>query len=94
MGALLLFMFVFASQVISGLNTKLPPPTYGNAITILNIDGGGIKGILPTVLLRNLEKALQVIDTLIHIKIELILIVFISNNCLKLNIFFICYWVH
>ncbi|RHN38659.1 putative phospholipase A(2) [Medicago truncatula] len=46
-------------MVIGGFNTKLPPPTYGNAITILNIDGGGIKGILPTVLLRNLEKALQ-----------------------------------
>jgi len=77
MGSFLLFMFVFASQVIGGFNTKLPPPTYGNAITILSIDGGGIKGILPTFLLRNLEKALQVIDTLIHIKIELILILFL-----------------
>lgn len=53
-------MFVFASQVIGGLNTKLPSPSYGNTITILSIDGGGIKGILPTVVLEHLENALQV----------------------------------
>ncbi|KEH17870.1 patatin-like phospholipase [Medicago truncatula] len=59
MAAFLLLMFVFASQVIGGFNTKLPPPAYGSTITILNIDGGGIKGILPTVVLEHLEKALQ-----------------------------------
>ncbi|CAI8606703.1 unnamed protein product [Vicia faba] len=55
----LLFVFVFASQVIGGLNTKLPPPSYGNTVSILSIDGGGIKGILPTVILEYLENALQ-----------------------------------
>ncbi|KAK2364631.1 patatin protein [Trifolium repens] len=48
MAAFLLFMFIFASQVIGGFNAKLPPPSYGNTITILSIDGGGVKGILPT----------------------------------------------
>jgi hypothetical protein len=46
MAAFLLFVFIFASQVIGGFNTKLPPPSYGNTITILSIDGGGIKGII------------------------------------------------
>lgn len=68
----LLFVFVFASQVIGGFNTKLPSPAYGNIISILSIDGGGIKGIIPTVVLGNLENALKVNDLLINIKIKLI----------------------
>lgn len=56
----LLFACVLASQVIGGLNTKLPPPSYGNTITILSIDGGGIKGIIPSVVLERLENALKV----------------------------------
>ncbi|XP_045788191.1 patatin-like protein 2 [Trifolium pratense] len=62
MATFLLFVFAFASQVIGGLNTKLLPPSYGNTITILSIDGGGIKGILPTVILEHLEKALKAKD--------------------------------
>jgi hypothetical protein len=82
MAAFLLFMFIFASQVIGGFNAKLPPPSYGNTITILSIDGGGVKGILPTVILEYLEKALQVNDPLIPIKIKLILILFLyDTNC-------------
>jgi len=72
MGAFLLFVFVFASQVIGGFNTKLPPPTYGNSISILSIDGGGFQGIIPAVVLHHLEKALQVNTLLIHIIITLI----------------------
>ena len=75
MRALLLFVFVFANQVIGGFNKKLPPPSYGNTISILSIDGGGIKGILPTVVLEDLEQALQVNDPLIHIKIKLIFLI-------------------
>jgi hypothetical protein len=56
----LLFVFVFASQFIAGFNKELPPPTYGNVITILSIDGGGIRGIIPAIILDHLEKALQV----------------------------------
>lgn len=62
MGAFLLFVFVFASQVIGGFNTKLPPPAYGNSITILSIDGGGIKGIIPSVVLQRLEQILKVVS--------------------------------
>jgi len=79
MGAFLLFVFVFASQVIGGFNTKLPSPAYGNTITILSIDGGGIKGIIPSVILQNLEKALQVNALLIFI---LNLNIFLYNTAL------------
>ncbi|KAL9264547.1 Patatin-like protein [Drosera capensis] len=40
----------------------LSTPTYGNLITILSIDGGGIKGIIPGVILGYLESELQAID--------------------------------
>lgn len=62
MAAFLLLVFVFASQVIGGLNTKLPPPAYGNTISILSIDGGGFQGIIPAVVLHHLEKALQIVS--------------------------------
>ena len=39
----------------------LPPPTHGKLITVLSIDGGGIKGIIPGTLLSYLESELQVI---------------------------------
>ncbi|CDP11077.1 unnamed protein product [Coffea canephora] len=40
----------------------LQPPTYGNSITILSIDGGGIRGIIPGVILGFLESELQKLD--------------------------------
>jgi patatin-like phospholipase/acyl hydrolase len=39
---------------------QIQPPTYGKYITILTIDGGGIKGIIPAVILEFLESKLQV----------------------------------
>lgn len=39
---------------------QIRPPTYGNLITILSIDGGGIRGIIPGVILAYLEAQLQV----------------------------------
>lgn len=39
---------------------KIQPPTYGNLITILSIDGGGVRGIIPGVILAKLESELQV----------------------------------
>ncbi|KAI6688153.1 hypothetical protein NL676_024981, partial [Syzygium grande] len=44
--------------------TSLPlqPPTYGNSITILSIDGGGIRGLIPGTILSFLESELQKLD--------------------------------
>ena len=35
------------------------PPKYGKLVTILSVDGGGIRGIIPGVLLEYLESQLQ-----------------------------------
>ncbi|KAL0350645.1 UNVERIFIED_CONTAM: Patatin-like protein 1 [Sesamum radiatum] len=44
----------------SGLQNQ--PPNKGNLITILSIDGGGVRGIIPAVLLAYLESQLQELD--------------------------------
>ncbi|XP_039120679.1 patatin-like protein 2 [Dioscorea cayenensis subsp. rotundata] len=41
---------------------KIQPPTYGNLITVLSIDGGGIRGIIPATILSFLEAQLQELD--------------------------------
>ncbi|KAK3423126.1 hypothetical protein EUGRSUZ_F00019 [Eucalyptus grandis] len=41
---------------------KVQPPTYGNIITILSIDGGGIRGIIPATILAFPESELQELD--------------------------------
>lgn len=38
----------------------LQSPTYGNVITVLSIDGGGIRGLIPGTILTCLESELQV----------------------------------
>ncbi|KAK1263227.1 hypothetical protein QJS04_geneDACA017461 [Acorus gramineus] len=40
----------------------LQPPTYGKLVTILSIDGGGIRGIIPATILAFLEAKLQELD--------------------------------
>ncbi|KAL3732807.1 hypothetical protein ACJRO7_022346 [Eucalyptus globulus] len=40
----------------------LQPPTYGNLITVLSIDGGGIRGLIPGTVLNFLESELQKLD--------------------------------
>ncbi|XP_072991352.1 patatin-like protein 2 [Typha latifolia] len=42
--------------------SQIQAPTYGNLITILSIDGGGIKGIIPAIVLTFLESELQKLD--------------------------------
>ncbi|CAJ1948046.1 unnamed protein product [Sphenostylis stenocarpa] len=63
MAHLLLFVLVFAAQLIAGFSTqKLPTSHSGSMITILSIDGGGIKGIIPATVLNYLDKALKAKD--------------------------------
>jgi len=60
MSPFLLFAMVFFSQLMAGFNTPLPPPSYGDHVSILSIDGGGIRGIIPATVLQYLDKALKV----------------------------------
>ncbi|CAL4959965.1 unnamed protein product [Urochloa decumbens] len=43
-------------------NYACPPPSKGNLITVLSIDGGGVKGIIPATFLTFLESKLQELD--------------------------------
>ncbi|KAF8036690.1 hypothetical protein BT93_C2411 [Corymbia citriodora subsp. variegata] len=43
-------------------SVPLQPPTYGNLIIVLSIDGGGIRGIVPATILSFLESELQNLD--------------------------------
>lgn len=47
---------------MEGPKSPLQAPTYGNLITILSIDGGGIRGIIPGIILEFLESQLQELD--------------------------------
>lgn len=47
---------------MSAAEGTIHAPVKGKKITILSIDGGGIRGIIPAVLLEHLEKELQKID--------------------------------
>ncbi|CAH8359244.1 unnamed protein product, partial [Eruca vesicaria subsp. sativa] len=38
------------------------PPSFGERVTILSIDGGGVRGVIPGVILAYLEEQLQAID--------------------------------
>ncbi|XP_060194120.1 patatin-like protein 2 [Lycium barbarum] len=42
--------------------SQIQPPTYGDLITVLSIDGGGIRGIIPATILSFLESYLQELD--------------------------------
>jgi patatin-like phospholipase/acyl hydrolase len=47
----------------SSLGTpRSPPPSYGSTITVLSIDGGGVRGIIPGTILAFLEEKLQELD--------------------------------
>lgn len=43
-----------------GMSLKIQPPTYGQVVTILSLDGGGIRGLIAGVILHYLESQLQV----------------------------------
>ncbi|THG19087.1 patatin-like protein 2 [Camellia sinensis] len=42
--------------------SPLQPSTYGNLITVLSIDGGGVRGLIPGTILGFLESELQKLD--------------------------------
>ncbi|KAL5982421.1 Proteolipid protein 2 [Asimina triloba] len=42
--------------------SQIQPPTFGNLVTILSIDGGGIRGLIPATVLTFLESQLQELD--------------------------------
>jgi hypothetical protein len=47
----------------STLSTPMsPPPAFGNIVTVLTIDGGGVRGIIPGTILAFLEEKLQELD--------------------------------
>ncbi|KAK0576788.1 hypothetical protein LWI29_023267 [Acer saccharum] len=48
--------------VMESPKSPLQPPTFGNLITVLSIDGGGIRGIIPATILAFLESELQKLD--------------------------------
>ncbi|KAL5705808.1 Proteolipid protein 2 [Ranunculus cassubicifolius] len=50
--------------IIQKTNSQLvlQPPTYGNLVTVLSIDGGGVRGIIPGTILAFLESELQKLD--------------------------------
>ncbi|KAF8654396.1 hypothetical protein HU200_061578 [Digitaria exilis] len=51
------------SRVASTLSTPMsPPPKFGSIVTVLSIDGGGVRGIIPGTILGFLEKKLQELD--------------------------------
>jgi len=46
------------SRGASTLGTpKSPPPAYGSIVTVLSIDGGGVRGIIPGTILGFLEES-------------------------------------
>jgi len=61
MAHLLLLILLFSAQLIAGFSAqKLSPSNNENTITILSIDGGGIRGMIPAKVLEYLDKALKV----------------------------------
>ncbi|KAI4354685.1 hypothetical protein L6164_003532 [Bauhinia variegata] len=53
------FTFLFLLNLMAVFNIELPSVAYGDTVTILSIDGGGVKGIIPAVVLKHLEESLQ-----------------------------------
>ncbi|KAG8087398.1 hypothetical protein GUJ93_ZPchr0010g7938 [Zizania palustris] len=49
-------------SLLSPSTPRSPPPSYGNIVTVLSIDGGGVRGIIPGTILAFLEEKLQELD--------------------------------
>lgn len=59
---------------------KILPPANGRLITILSIDGGGIRGIIPAKILEFLESELQVNPSFVLILAFLCMNLFIMQD--------------
>jgi len=46
----------------NGTAVLAPPPSQGRLITVLSIDGGGIRGLIPATIIACLEAKLQELD--------------------------------
>ncbi|XP_047074393.1 patatin-like protein 2 [Lolium rigidum] len=46
----------------AAMTPRSPPPSYGSIVTVLSIDGGGVRGIIPGTILAFLEEKLQELD--------------------------------
>ncbi|XP_006659497.2 patatin-like protein 2 [Oryza brachyantha] len=49
-------------SLLSPSTPRSPPPSYGSIVTVLSIDGGGVRGIIPGTILAFLEEKLQEMD--------------------------------
>ncbi|EAZ07346.1 hypothetical protein OsI_29595 [Oryza sativa Indica Group] len=49
-------------SLLSPSTPRSPPPSYGSIVTVLSIDGGGVRGIIPGTILAFLEEKLQELD--------------------------------
>uniref|UniRef100_A0A0E0MH63 Patatin n=1 Tax=Oryza punctata TaxID=4537 RepID=A0A0E0MH63_ORYPU len=50
------------SETVAPVPEPTPPPCQGRLITVLSIDGGGIRGLIPATILACLEAKLQELD--------------------------------
>ncbi|CAN6363437.1 unnamed protein product [Urochloa humidicola] len=50
------------ANAASGTTVPQPPPSTGKLITVLSIDGGGIRGLIPATIIAFLESKLQELD--------------------------------
>jgi hypothetical protein len=75
MAAFLLFVYIFANQVIGGLNTKLPPPSsYGNTITFSALMAVALRGLFLVLFFSTWKMLLRSIPYLFSYKIIIIFI--------------------
>lgn len=79
----------FMEDITSSSKVQKLPPKYGNVITILSLDGGGVRGIIPGVILSYLESQLQVIY--ITIRVLYLEINYLIHKPIYLCVTYICY---
>lgn len=64
------------SMATMDFSVPLPPMQQGRVLTVLSIDGGGIRGLIPATILERLEAELQV-----RVCRHILLLVYVPPNC-------------